>query len=224
MLNRPVLLLLFVVPFLLAAMPATAITVPNAECPDETPTVMFQGGCSYSWACIRTDSAPTVVYAGTFGHESGAQINCNNCNGACTDPCNGTPPPPMLCTSQLTASYTESVSSHTASSSMVNAAVIALTLENSIGHSNQRTKEWTATCGTEQFPSCKKGAYALSVYFYTNIEKKITHTYQWRLTLTPTSLCGNPTNYAAGATVSTATGNAWTAAACSTIGEIENCS
>ena len=197
--------------------PASALTVPDNECLSLgcTWSAIYDPELDCTWVtddCIRTDSDVIVVEEGTPDIEIGQDLICNNCSCTCPDD----PPPPMNCTGTLSVSYGESINSSVAAGIEVGVPGIKATLESSIGHENERQKQFSLTCGSTQFPACKKGKYQIELGVTEDIQKKVTHSYGWIITDEGED-CTPPLVWGYGCSLtrtSTATGDCWGSASC----------
>ena len=203
---------------------AHAIIVPDIECPSPRPPVMIAPCNTLSEACERADSSILEVSSGIPSNVSSSELHCNNCVSGCPE----VVPPPLTCTSTLDVSYTEVVTATVAAGIETGSEgfiTLKASLESSIGHSNERSKNFSATCGTNSLPGCTKASYALVLGIVTGIQKKIEHTYKWKVTTGHNSqTCAQPTDhtgpypydtyYSGGMAVSTVTGAAYGTATC----------
>lgn len=183
---------------------ALAMVVGDAECPSNpTPDWHDPECCSVNYSCERSDGACTVTANGTPGITLGQTLNCHNCAG-----CPESQPPAMKCEQNLSVSFTEQVSVQVASGIQAGVPGLQATLNNSIGHSSQRTFNGGATCGTVSWPACKKAdpAYRVSLSTTTGKSTEVVSNYRW--VVTSTGECCSGTEYEnAGTRTSTASGS-----------------
>lgn len=134
----------------------------------------------------------------------------------------------MNCYGTLSVTYEETVDASVASGIEVGYANIKASLEASIGHSNARSKTFSATCGTSDLQGCAKASYAMQLEVTKNIRKRMVHTYKWKTIIyhdgssctTPQLHAGSyPQIYydAAGEVESTVKGSAYGEASCKTV-------
>lgn len=184
---------------------ATAMNVPDAECPQSaTPAAYDPDCCTVTFTCQRTDGAATITAAGTPNNAIGQTMGCVNCNG-----CPENPPPPMNCTQTLNISYTEQYNESIASG-ISGSGPISGSLNVSIGHVDARQFSGTATCGSNTWPACYRAnpAYQVSLSTTVGISASVVSAYQWQVAASG-SCCSGTSTQSAGTRTSTATGSAY---------------
>jgi hypothetical protein len=159
------------------------IEVPLTECPTPLNPVLIAPCHDRYVFCERSDSDIIVVSQGDQKTVLGTSCSCDNCIDGCPE----TLPPPMTCLVTPSVSYEETVTVTIAASVASSAGIEIVELEQnlsaSIGHSNARTKTFSATCGTDSLQGCARVAYAMELLVKENVQTKISHTYRWKSVL-----------------------------------------
>ncbi len=217
------------------ACPVYAVIVPPNKCPGNGPTTISPSCCSRSDECERQDSGIIAVSNGQPFTVLGSEHFCDNCVADCPE----VTPPPLACLGILEVSYAEEVSASVAVlgevSGDVGALALKASLENSIGHSSQRSKTFSLQCGSNSIPACSKATYTIALGVLTGITKKVEHRYQWKVTTKhdKPALCSLPAEhagafplidyYSGGTRESTATGSSYGTASCKTVSSSSSC-